>query len=215
MGGIGEMNAGVFDDFDYVALGHIHKGQSIGREAVRYAGAPMCYHFDEAAAGKGILVVELGEKGSAPVLRTVPVKPLHPLRNISGTVEDILAGPEGQHGEYIHVRLIGQDVTKERAAALEAFFRTRGSRLLLLDRQVAERGEADRERGEYRERSLEEYFCDYCEELRGAPPEEAELRIIRGAAELLEQMQAGGFDESSRERSAAKLAELVKREVLA
>ncbi len=54
---------GCFFDFDYVALGHLHNPQRLGRETVRYAGSPMPYSFSEIRRKKGITVVELKEKG--------------------------------------------------------------------------------------------------------------------------------------------------------
>ena len=62
LGGVDEIDAGLFFDFDYVALGHLHNPQKLGRETVRYAGSPMPYSFSEIRRKKGITVVELKEK---------------------------------------------------------------------------------------------------------------------------------------------------------
>ena len=56
VGGIGQIDGSVFDGFDYVALGHIHNAQPMGRKEIRYAGSPLCYHFSEAGLTKGLTV---------------------------------------------------------------------------------------------------------------------------------------------------------------
>ena len=61
VGGADNVDAAVFASFDYVALGHIHRPQSIGREAVRYCGTPLKYSFSEAGHRKSVTVVELRE----------------------------------------------------------------------------------------------------------------------------------------------------------
>ena len=61
VGGVGQVEYTAFDGFDYVALGHIHAACPVGRETVRYAGSPLCYHFDETRQrAKGPVLVELG-----------------------------------------------------------------------------------------------------------------------------------------------------------
>ena len=77
-GGVGQMDYRVFDGFDYVALGHIHASYHVGRRQVRYAGTPLCYHFDETRQPqKGPLLVELGEKGAPVTIETVAIPPPH------------------------------------------------------------------------------------------------------------------------------------------
>ena len=63
MGGTDNVDVSVFEPFDYVALGHIHGPQQVGRETVRYCGTPLKYSFSEAKHQKSVTVVELGEKG--------------------------------------------------------------------------------------------------------------------------------------------------------
>jgi len=65
VGGAGTVPATLFDGFDYVALGHLHRPQTAGADAVRYAGSLLTYSFDEAAQTKSVSVVEIGAPGSA------------------------------------------------------------------------------------------------------------------------------------------------------
>ena len=84
VGGVDNVDADLFDAFDYVALGHIHSPQHMKRETVRYCGTPLKYSFSEAEQEKSVTVVELGEKGRIEIT-AVPLVPIHDLRRIRGT----------------------------------------------------------------------------------------------------------------------------------
>ena len=89
VGGLDNVDASVYDDFDYVALGHIHGPQSIGRKTVRYAGTPLKYSFSEKDHIKSVTIVELKEKGNVTVKETV-LLPMHDLREIRGTYDELM-----------------------------------------------------------------------------------------------------------------------------
>lgn len=88
IGGIDCVGADLFDAFDYVALGHLHRPQKAGRETVRYSGTPLKYSFSEANDRKSITVVDLGPKGDVR-LDTLPLTPLRDMRRISGTFAEV------------------------------------------------------------------------------------------------------------------------------
>lgn len=90
VGGLDNVDAEIFRDFDYVALGHIHNPQSMGRETVRYCGTPLKYSFSEAGQEKSVTVVRLGEKGKTE-LYTVPLRPLHDMRILRGSYLEVTA----------------------------------------------------------------------------------------------------------------------------
>jgi len=90
VGGTDNVDASIFADFDYVALGHIHGPQNIGSEKIRYCGTPLKYSFSESTHQKSITVVELGEKGTF-ALRTIPLTPLHDMREIRGSYDEVTA----------------------------------------------------------------------------------------------------------------------------
>ena len=86
-----------FDEFDYVALGHIHSGQSVGRETVRYSGSPLKYSLSEADSCKSVPIITLGEKNvksdnkeTNVEVELVPLKPLRDLRHLKGKMKDLL-----------------------------------------------------------------------------------------------------------------------------
>ena len=86
IGAVDGVDAAVFAPFEYVALGHLHGAQSVLRETVRYCGTPLKYSFSEKDHKKSVTVVELGEKGDTRV-RTVPLTPLHDLREVRGAYD--------------------------------------------------------------------------------------------------------------------------------
>ena len=109
VGGTDNVDASVFADFDYVALGHLHGPQSIGWETVRYSGTPLKYSFSEAQHEKSVTVVELKEKGNV-VVRTVPLIPLHDMRDIRGTYEELMhRGNNESEGKLDFIRAILTD----------------------------------------------------------------------------------------------------------
>lgn len=114
IGGTDNVDSGVFAPFDYVALGHLHGAQHIGRETIRYAGSPLKYSFSEARQHKSVTVVTLGEKGDVQV-RTVALTPLRELREIRGSYDELTARSFYEHttyrSDYLHLILTDeQDV---------------------------------------------------------------------------------------------------------
>ena len=102
VGGLDNIDASVLDQFDYVALGHIHKPQRVKRDTLRYAGSPLKYSFSETNHHKSVTVVELEEKGVVTV-RTVPLYPLHEVRMLEGTMEELMQLPYSEDYVWITV----------------------------------------------------------------------------------------------------------------
>ncbi len=102
VGGLDDIDAAVFDAFDYVALGHIHKPQRVRRDTLRYAGSPLKYSFSEADHRKSATIVDMGKKGEIAV-RTVPLVPLHDVRLIEGLLDELMKLPYSE--DYLWVTL--------------------------------------------------------------------------------------------------------------
>lgn len=107
VGGSENVDGSLFDDFDYVALGHIHRPQQIGRETLRYSGTPLKYSFSEASHTKSVTVVDMGGKGEAAISE-LPLEPLREMREIRGTYNEIMnrSSYRGTNTEdYVHIVL--------------------------------------------------------------------------------------------------------------
>lgn len=89
VGNIDAVAADVLERFDYAALGHIHKPMKVGKETYRYCGTPLPASVSEAGQEKGIVMVEMGKKGDVRI-SVRPLKPLHQVRVITGSLEEIL-----------------------------------------------------------------------------------------------------------------------------
>ncbi len=109
VGGTECVRSSLFDKFDYVALGHIHSPQSIGRENVRYCGTPLKYSLSEKDDMKSVTVVDVGDDVS---YYTVPLKPKREMVLLEGTLDSVLdVGREGNHrDDFVYVRLSDQNM---------------------------------------------------------------------------------------------------------
>ena len=124
VGGSDNVDAAVFADFDYVALGHIHGPQNIGTERIRYCGTPLKYSFSEAGHKKSVTVVELAEKGSFR-MHTVPLIPAHDLREIRGSYEEVTARSFYENTameDYLHITLTDEEDVPEAVARLRVIY---------------------------------------------------------------------------------------------
>lgn len=102
VGGLDCVDASAFDDYDYVALGHIHGPQRLKRDTLRYAGSLMKYSFSEVKHRKSVTVVEMLEKGDVR-LHTVPLTAPHDMRTVEGMLSDVMAMPYSE--DYVWVTI--------------------------------------------------------------------------------------------------------------
>lgn len=91
VGNLDAIPASMIADFDYAALGHIHKPMKVGSETLRYCGTPMPYSLSEENQQKGILMVEMGAKGDVRTT-VLPLHPVHQVRKLRATREALLSG---------------------------------------------------------------------------------------------------------------------------
>ena len=124
IGGSDNVSAAVFEDFDYVALGHIHGPQNIGSNRIRYCGTPLKYSASEAGHHKSLTVVQLGEKGDLH-LRTIPLTPRHDLRKLRGTfaqLTDKAFYQNTQREDYLYVTLVDEEDIPEAIGQLRMIY---------------------------------------------------------------------------------------------
>ena len=126
LGGMDNVDVSVYDAFDYVALGHVHRPQRVGRDTVRYSGSPLKYSFSEARYGKSVALVELGEKkpgddvGECVSFKLIPLVPLHDVREVRGTLADVLA--MGTESDYLHITLSDEHPQLDAMAKIHEVF---------------------------------------------------------------------------------------------
>lgn len=108
LGGAENVDASVFEAFDYVALGHIHGPQRMGRDTIRYSGSPIKYSFSEVFHKKSVTIVELKDKGDV-TLSVRELVPIHNMRKIKGTLEELMKEEVyslADVNDYLHVTLL-------------------------------------------------------------------------------------------------------------
>ena len=116
IGGSENVDAEVFEGFDYVALGHLHGAQRAGGDHIRYCGTPLKYSFSEEKHHKSVTMVTLGEKGSVQI-DTLPLKPLRDLKVIRGNYQELMARSYYQNTDlpesYLHIILTDEEDVPE------------------------------------------------------------------------------------------------------
>lgn len=184
VGGVGQVDYQAFDGFDYVALGHIHSAYCVGWETIRYAGSPLCYHFSETKQPiKGPVLVELGKKGTPPVLKTKVIPPLHPMREIKGPYE-VLRDAELQNSsqeEYVRIVLTDRKSNPEIYGFFRNLFEQRNSVVMELTSEYSQfTPMLDAPVAGAAEKSMEELFTDfYFQRNDGNSLDEAEEELLR------------------------------------
>lgn len=107
--GVGIISLDKFQNFDYVALGHIHKPQKISRETIRYSGSLLKYKTSEIdGPDKSVVIIDLKEKGNIEV-KLDPIKPLHPFVKIEGLLSE-LTNTNPNENDYVYL-IVDDDKT--------------------------------------------------------------------------------------------------------
>ena len=124
VGGVDSVDASLFDAFDYVALGHLHSPQKVGRDTVRYCGTPLKYSFSEARQHKSACFVELGPKGEVNIT-TAPLTPKHDLREVRGSymeLTDRRRYADTAVDDYLHITLTDEQDVPDALARLRVIY---------------------------------------------------------------------------------------------
>jgi exonuclease SbcD len=163
VGGADQVDVSVFDVFDYVALGHLHGPQRIGRPEVRYAGSPLKYSFSEIRQKKSITFVELKEKGCVEI-STVPLVPLREMREIRGPIAELTKEENilpGLRNDYIHAILTDDHAVAEPMTRLCAVY----PNLMCISFERAKNGQAGLSRtaasGNVTSRTPQDLFAEF------------------------------------------------------
>lgn len=189
VGGIDNVDISAVQEFDYVALGHLHGAQRVGQEKIRYCGTLLKYSVSEASQKKTLHVVELKEKGSEPEIQKLPLHPLRDVRKLRGTLEEILEAEDGTGSEdYVSVTLTDEVDPYKPKEQLERKFH----HIL----EVRMDNERTRQKLEFSEEQIRigtpfETFCDFYKEMQGQEMSEQEQKILR---EILSEMKGKTYE---------------------
>jgi exonuclease SbcD len=190
IGGLDNIDASVFEAFDYVALGHLHGPQGIGRDTIRYAGSPLKYSFSEARQIKSVTLVEFGKKAELSYSK-IPLQPLRDLRQIKGPIEaltDPKVYSQGNTLDYIHATLTDEEEIYDAIGKLRAVY-PNIMRLDFENSRTAWNAEALLAAAKVEERSSLELFEEFYEYQNNQPMSEEQRVILK---KLFGEMEGDG-----------------------
>lgn len=188
VGGLDSVSSGMFAGFDYVALGHIHRPQHVGRGNAYYAGAPLKYSFGEALNEKSVNMVELGQPGKVMV-RKIPLKPLHEMRCVKGKLQELmkrdvqeLVGEANE--DYLQATLTDTEELIDPIGTLRSVY-PNVLQILLEKNQVNAGAEYESSLHSVK-KSTVELFTEFYELLKGEPMDEIRRAVVQEAAKNAE-----------------------------
>ena len=140
VGGTDNVSGEVFDGFDYVALGHIHREQTVGKDNIRYCGTPLKYSFSEAKHIKSVTILDFRDKENIEYSK-IPLTPLRDMREIRGTYDELTLKSNYENtnvDDYLHITLTDEEDIPDAIGKLRSIYpnimkldydnlRTRGS----------------------------------------------------------------------------------------
>lgn len=189
VGTIEKIGVDCFDDFDYVALGHIHSPQKIGRDTVRYSGSLLKYSLSEADDTKSVPIVTLEEKGSVSV-DLIEMRPLRNMRHLKGRIDQLL-NPRNitSPDDYIYVTLTDDNPADNAMGIFQQYY-PNTMKIVYDNAHTRETGQIDIT-NITREKTYPELISDFYRMMYGCDISDEELRMMKEVAR-----EAGVTDEA-------------------
>ena len=186
VGGTDNVDAVVFADFDYVALGHIHRSQKCGGEHIRYCGTPLKYSFSEAKDEKTVTIVDVKQKGDI-AYDFIPLVPKRDLVEIKGTYNELTLKSFWENTsyteDYMHITLTDEEDIPEVLTKLRSIYKN----IMKLDYD----NKRTRANGEIngadivKSKTPYEYFSEFYEEQNGQPMSDEQKEFVIGIIEKI------------------------------
>ncbi len=181
VGGLDNVDASLFSSFDYVALGHIHGPQKIGRDVIRYSGSPLKYSFSEVNHKKSVTIIDMKEKGSVEY-KLVDLVPLRDMREVKGTFDEVMMMPFSE--DYVRVTITDEVVPVDAPLRISNVFPNL-MQFLVENSKTTE--DIEFKLSEDVNKSLTELFKDfYTQQNGGVEPTMAHIEIIEKISKELE-----------------------------
>ncbi len=182
VGGTEDVDISVFEDFDYVALGHLHRPQRCITDRIRYCGSPLKYSFSEAGDVKSVTVVEMPRKGSLSV-RAIPIPALRDMVELRGTYEELMQKSFYEDTtyryDYVRITLTDEDGIPDAIGRLRVIYRN----LMRLDYDNKRTRSAGTVDIPVEKRSPLELFSDFYTAQNDRPMTEEQIALVTGFIE--------------------------------
>lgn len=183
------ISSDVFEGFDYVALGHLHSSQAVGKETIRYSGSLLKYSLSEAGSDRSVPIIELGDKGNVNI-ELLPLKPRRDLRHIKGRLDQLLRGENIVDAEdFMYVTLTDEDIVNDAMGIVRQYY----PNTVKIDYQNSHTQEIEAfDVCEMNEgKPFEELISDFYLKMYGTPISEDEMAVMMSVAG-----EAGVIDEA-------------------
>lgn len=183
VGGTDNVDASVFANFDYVALGHLHGPQNCGDIKIRYSGTPLKYSFAEANDTKSVTVIELKEKGTNLDVKTVELKPIRDMKKIRGEFNDLINIADRTE-DYVQITLTDEDDIPNAMSRLQNVYKN--ALELRYDNTRTRTNTEILSAEDVENKSAFELFSDFFKERNNAEMNEKQSEYVKSLIEKIE-----------------------------
>lgn len=186
VGAIEQISYKIFDKFDYVALGHLHCPQHIGRECIRYAGSPLRYSVDEISQNKCFTVIDIKSKKDISIQK-IEIKPLHEFVALEGSVAELTQNSEVKDERIVFFRLTDTSHVENAANRLKIKYpRYVGLEYINIRNDFDDNESSLRKEEGFEELSTEEQFKKFFNLINSKDTNEIQDKAIKDTIEVLE-----------------------------
>ncbi len=180
LGGIENVDVSNFDNFDYVAIGHVHGPQRIGRDTARYAGTMLKYSFSEIRNNKSVPIIDMKEKNNIDI-KLIPLKPLRDMREIKGPIEELLKKEnyeKGNTNDYIKAVITNEEPVFDAIGQIRRIYPNTLKLEIRNSKTMNGIQEQDLNLEKLKKKSELELFADFYESQNNVPLDENQKEII-------------------------------------
>jgi len=180
LGGIENVDVSNFDNFDYVAIGHVHGPQRIGRDTARYAGTMLKYSFSEIRNNKSVPIIDMKEKNNIDI-KLIPLKPLRDMREIKGPIEELLKKEnyeKGNTNDYIKSVITNEEPVFDAIGQIRRIYPNTLKLEIRNSKTMNGIQEQDLNLERLKKKSELELFADFYESQNNVPLDENQKEII-------------------------------------
>ncbi|UOR12522.1 exonuclease SbcCD subunit D [Halobacillus amylolyticus] len=190
IGGSPYIDAKLFESFTYVALGHLHQSQKVGKENIRYSGSILKYSFSEVNHNKSVTVVDVDGEGETEINR-VPLYPKRDFERIEGYFDELLQGKSaGNQESYLYVRLLDDGQLIDPMGKLRKVY----PNILHLERMPSANPSKLEDAGKMKERqqlSPDTLFASFYQDIKDDTIPDHRQKLVKEAIETLKQKERG------------------------
>lgn len=172
----------IFDAFDYVALGHLHKGQKVGSNCIRYSGSPLKYSKSEATHQKKSFIIDIDHDSLE--VTPVPLIPKRDMRIVRGTFDDLMQ--QDWSDDYIFIELTDDRFIRDAMSRLRGQF-PQILGLEYVNLRVDQSTYQTARSQDLKRQSIESLFSDFFEQYTEHALDEPRREVVREIVRLVEQ----------------------------